>query len=201
MPTAIQILIGQKFGRLTVVTEDHKDGRIKWRCLCACGTECITLASRLQRGITKSCGCYRKEMTGPRVQTHGMTFTPIYKIWVGMKNRCSNKHDKSYARYGALGITVCKRWQKFEYFYADMGAPAPGLSIERRNGKLGYMKSNCYWATKQEQTWNRSNTIWISFAGRKMPRNVWAKELGMADATLQSRINRMPLKQALVRRK
>jgi len=57
-------LVGQKFGRLTVVKFSHvRDSRTYWLCKCDCGTEVIVLGGSLRSGRTKSCGCYRKEKT------------------------------------------------------------------------------------------------------------------------------------------
>lgn len=55
-------MIGQTFGRLTVVAEapPRKNHR-RWLCRCTCGTEKIIEESHLKNGHTKSCGCYRRE--------------------------------------------------------------------------------------------------------------------------------------------
>lgn len=60
-------LIGQKFGRLTVVSRlsDHSNGW-KWHCICDCGNEIDVVGSSLKHGTTKSCGCLAKET---RIQT------------------------------------------------------------------------------------------------------------------------------------
>jgi len=52
-------LIGQKFGGLTVV--DYK-GKSHWLCKCNCGNTTNVVANSLRQGITKSCGCFKKEM-------------------------------------------------------------------------------------------------------------------------------------------
>jgi hypothetical protein len=43
-----------------------------------------------------------------------------YKIWRNMIYRCCCKSDKSYKYYGGKGVTVCKRWHRFDYFFADI---------------------------------------------------------------------------------
>lgn len=56
-------LTGQKFGKLTaieVVRSDPICGKI-WRCQCECGNYTEIPASRLINGITRSCGCLRRE--------------------------------------------------------------------------------------------------------------------------------------------
>ena len=51
-------LIGQKFGRLTVIeyAGSHYDGAM-WKCHCDCGKTTIVHARFLKRGGVKSCGC------------------------------------------------------------------------------------------------------------------------------------------------
>ena len=50
--------IGKRFGNLTVVSYDGRDGgKHYWRCLCDCGKETRSCQSNLQSGHTRSCGC------------------------------------------------------------------------------------------------------------------------------------------------
>lgn len=56
-------MIGQKFGRLTVLkqAENDKWRNVRWLCQCTCGN-LITVYDRfLKKGYTKSCGCLRRE--------------------------------------------------------------------------------------------------------------------------------------------
>ena len=60
-------LIGQRFGRLTVVSRaENKCGRTNWHCKCDCGNERDILAINLTRGFTKSCGCLHNEQLRER---------------------------------------------------------------------------------------------------------------------------------------
>jgi hypothetical protein len=99
--------------------------------------------------------------------THGMYRTPTHVCWMNMLQRCNNPKSTSYRLYGAAGIKVCRRWRTFENFFSDMGS-RPGLeySIDRKNGKLGYWKSNCRWATRSEQARNRNNNHFIKLFGK-----------------------------------
>lgn len=56
-------LIGQKFGRLTVIKDSNqrKNNRIVWECQCECGNITYACTNDLTTGNTKSCGCYHKE--------------------------------------------------------------------------------------------------------------------------------------------
>lgn len=57
-------LIGQKFGKLTVIERDGSDkrGEAKWICECSCPakTKISVLGSNLRTGHTMSCGCERR---------------------------------------------------------------------------------------------------------------------------------------------
>ena len=58
----INDLTGQKFGRLLVIDRvENQNGNIRYLCKCDCGTEKIFYAENLRRGLTTSCGCFRKE--------------------------------------------------------------------------------------------------------------------------------------------
>jgi hypothetical protein len=72
-----------------------------------------------------------------------------------MLQRCFNPNHAGYRYYGARGITVYHRWLKFENFYADIGDPPPGLSIDRIDNDGNYEPGNCRWATPAEQIRNR----------------------------------------------
>lgn len=58
-------LIGKKFGRLTVIelSPIQKNNNTYWRCQCDCGNIKDIKSTNLKSGITKSCGCYRREQT------------------------------------------------------------------------------------------------------------------------------------------
>lgn len=62
-------LIGQKYGRLTVIdrAEDYispsGDHVACWLCKCDCGNEKVVKGSSLKRGNTKSCGCLAREIS------------------------------------------------------------------------------------------------------------------------------------------
>ncbi len=78
-----------------------------------------------------------------------------YWTWAGMKSRCLNPKHKNYHQYGGAGITVCEKWMTWAGFLEDMGERPEGKTLDRIDGKLGYNKSNCRWATKKEQIDNR----------------------------------------------
>lgn len=56
-------LVGQKFGRLTVLSmsDIHNDSCKYWNCICDCGNTAVVSGSSLRLGRTRSCGCLRTE--------------------------------------------------------------------------------------------------------------------------------------------
>ena len=93
-------------------------------------------------------------MLGESTTTHGLSKHPLYLTWKGMRNRCNNPRTPRYSDYGGRGIKVCKRWDKFENFLADMGEKPPGMSLDRKNNNGNYTPRNCRWATPAEQRKN-----------------------------------------------
>src|SRR5262245_50975043 len=113
--------------------------------------------------------------------SHGRR-TPEYKSWDLMKSRCYNPHDRSYARYGGRGITVCKRWRySFANFLADMGPrPSPRHSLDRFPDQNGnYEPGNCRWATRKQQANNRHGNRLLTHEGLTLTTSQWSERLGM----------------------
>lgn len=55
-------LIEQVFGKLTVLELDHVEkSKRYWKCQCECGNTTVVREGNLRHGITKSCGCLKKE--------------------------------------------------------------------------------------------------------------------------------------------
>lgn len=128
----------------------------------------------------------------PRVVTHGMSKTPMYKAWHTMKTRCSGKAiGKTRKTYFERGIRVCDRWQKFENFLDDMGLP-PGndYSIDRIDNDGDYEPGNCRWATWEQQANNTSTNHVVEFHGQSKTVAQWAKEVGIKPNTLLHRLRR-----------
>lgn len=162
-------LTGRKFGRLAVRTEaGRKQGSILWLCSCDCGNEILVTGCHLrQLPGTRSCGCAKRErlqaLAPARLEAnlrHGHAGrgekSRAYHSWDAMIQRCTNPKTKAYKNYGGRGIQVCVRWREsFEAFLADMGEPAIGMTIDRRNNDGNYEPYNCRWATRDQQSANQ----------------------------------------------
>lgn len=198
--------IGKKYGRLEVLREgkgfaDKNDIHYKsYICKCECGEETEVTMSNLHSGGTTSCGCYATEKLIKRSTIHGKSRSREYKIWSGIKDRCSNPECSIYWRYGERGITYDPKWETFEGFWEDMkNGYGDDLSIDRIDGKGNYTKENCRWATDSEQALNREDSLAISVNGVPVGIEFLAKFFGLKRPTLYSRLQRgWGLKRALL---
>jgi len=191
-------LTGQRFGRLVVIkrVENTKTGQTRWLCLCDCGKEKVIYGNSLRQELTKSCGCLSIEITVKRNFKHGHSkreqYSKTYRVWDHVLQRCNNPNCKAYKDYGGRGITVCKRWMKFENFLEDMGEyPRKGYSIERTNNNLGYYKKNCKWATRKEQSRNRRSNRNYTFNNKSRCKTDLAKEYGISVSLLTHRLDKL----------
>lgn len=65
-------LIGQQFGRLTVIRRvENQNGKICWLCQCECGNTKIVTREHFRRGGTKSCGCLSHTRSNKKIIDNG----------------------------------------------------------------------------------------------------------------------------------
>ena len=197
-------LTGKKFGRLTVIkrVENDKSGFSQWLCKCDCGNEKIVRATSLLKGEIVSCRCYQREAIAKSTIKHRMIHTPLYNIWLNMKNRCNNPNNKSYKHYGGRGIKVCDEWQNdYMSFYTWCMAHGykKGLSLDRINNDGNYEPTNCRWVTQQVQLNNTRRCKMITMDGKTQSLSDWAREYNVPiERTRQRVVNRgWGLKEAL----
>lgn len=199
-------LINKRFGRLLVVklsNKQDKDNRKLWGCHCDCGNEVFISSYRLTSKNTRSCGCFRKDFLKQSKTIHGFTsykkvIGKEYNSWAAMIQRCNNPNNISYKNYGAKGIKVCKRWEKFENFIKDMGKkPSINHSIDRIDIRKGYSPNNCRWATRSEQANNTSRNRFITYNGTTMTLKQWSHKLGISQTTLAERLQKWSIEKAL----
>lgn len=192
MPSKLELL-GERFGRLLVISESGRDrhGAVMWFCLCDCGNATVVRGSQLTHGVTQSCGCgIAAAASKPR--THGQSRSPLWIRWRAMRDRCENPNKKGYADYGGRGIKVCERWLAFENFAADMGPTFnPSLELDRYPDNDGnYEPGNCRWATRSEQQLNRRSNHRVAWRGVTLTVKEWSARLGIKPNTIIYRLKR-----------
>lgn len=189
MPKA-RDLTGFVYGRLTAISRVGQRGHnTVWRCRCACGTETDVLQCNLLTGNSTSCGCWLREMVGDMFRTHGDSGSREWRLWKDMLTRARNTRRPSAGRYSLRGIGVCKRWEKYENFIADMGRrPSPEHSLDRKNNDRGYSKANCRWATRSQQARNTSRNVLTTWKGETHCSVDWAEIFGVSRSAFAYRL-------------
>lgn len=183
------MMIGKKFGKLTVIEEVQKrskNGHKQYKCICDCGNIKIVRGDTLKNGSSRSCGCSQGVM-------HGYSKSKLYKILNGMKNRCYNKNAYNYSYYGGRCITICDDWlNDFMTFYdwAINSGYKEGLSIDRIDVNGNYDPNNCRWKTSKQQCNNKRNNIKLTYKGKTQTLSQWADELGINYNTVATRYHR-----------
>lgn len=178
------------------------DLRRRARYRCECGVEILAFVYNVTSGHTRSCGCLRRIVTAERSMTHGHKSgghrSRAYASWVGMKSRCTNPNRPDYQNYGGRGITFDPAWSSFERFFADMGEPGQGETLDRIDNSQGYSEANCRWASWAIQNLNKRTCVRYTFNGKSQTLSEWARETGIGRVTILKRIQRgVPLELAL----
>lgn len=111
---------GQKFGKLLIIAGAgyNRWKAAQWFCRCDCGTEKIILGYNLKNGVTKSCGCLRREKMAEAGRNgrgeknnnykHGQTGTKALECRMSAKRRALKKNQ----------IAVNYNQEKVDYLYS-----------------------------------------------------------------------------------
>ena len=113
------IKIGDKFGRLTVVEKDvdrvkkerelgKKGVPTYWLCICDCSSKntVSVSTSSLKRGLTKSCGCFRRESTTKFNKTKSRDVRVSNELGEEMKLCTKCGREKPLHQFHKQGATV-----------------------------------------------------------------------------------------------
>ena len=128
-----------------------------------------------------------RKPSGQFAKTHGLTRTPVWNAWKGMRDRCRYKYDKYHH---GRGIIVCERWETFMNFYTDMGCPPAGYQLDRIEGNKNYEPSNCRWVTPTQNSNNKSNNKFRTYNGETRTLSNWARKAGLSPRTFAQRIRK-----------
>lgn len=177
-------LVGKRFGAFTVIRQNGSDksGYVLWECLCGCGNASFVRGASLTSGNSTQCKkCVNR--------THGLSSTNFYKVWQGMKTRCTNHKSINFHNYGGRGISYDIKWEQFENFYRDMfSGYEDGLTLERKNNFKGYSKENCEWVTPKEQNKNMRCNVYIDYQGNKLSPTTIAEMTGLTRYAIYHRL-------------
>lgn len=184
---AVIDMSGVRYGSVVAIAPTGRCASrdVAWEFLCDCGITFTASGYAFRSGRRTTCPECASALCGASSVTHGMTNTPEYRIWTGIKKRCYNNKQKAYPNYGGRGIRVCDKWlNSFDAFFSDMGErPSARHSIERIDVNGDYAPSNCKWATPIEQANNKRVTVRID----GIPIAELSRETGIKHATLYAR--------------
>lgn len=188
--TKYQVNVGDKFGDWVVLDNTLRDNKKRRHCLCecTCGTQSTVLYYNLVYGASCGCGCGKNMKTAARNRTHGLSHTKAYKAWCSMWTRCSNKNAGCHSSYEVRSPPDI--WRQFDAFYSEMGDCPEGLTLERKDNTKPYEPGNCIWATRAQQSLNRSNVTKVVFEGTPMSLKKACSIVGLVYTTVVSRLKR-----------
>lgn len=106
-------LTDQRFGRLKVEKRAKtvaRNGNVCWQCLCDCGNRVVVEGYALRKGITRSCGCLRREVSR-RNARHNESFLNaqggalVNKNGIGYSSLIKSKRNRT----GVIGVSFDKK--------------------------------------------------------------------------------------------
>ena len=182
-------LSGKRFGHWTVIRYTiTKPGGAYWLCQCDCGKISEVHGGNLKSGKSTNCGCLRKKHI-----THGLSKTRIYNIYIQIKERCYNKNNPAYPRYGGRGIEMCDDWKEsFESFrnWSMSNGYSEELTIDRIDNNGNYCPDNCRWVSYEIQANNTRKNIYVSINGDVKTLSQWCRKTGVLYTTAYQRLRR-----------
>ncbi len=146
-------IVGQTHGRYKILSFFKKDRRSYFEVVCSEGhlLSCVRADYFFKSSnICSACYIYNEQYK-----------SRTYNSWDAMIQRCTNENNRTYPRYGGIGISVYDDWLLpgglgWKNFYAYMGDCPDGMTLDRYPNKFGnYEPGNVRWATNSEQGYNQ----------------------------------------------
>jgi len=136
-----------------------QNSKHKYRCgiyeCTKCGCHFRGLTATIKKRNIETCPKCSKIAVN---SIHGMTGTRIYRIWKGIKNRCTNHKSKHFENYGGRGISICNDWMINPMSFIEwsmINGYDENLTIDRIDNDGNYEPSNCRWTTMEVQARNK----------------------------------------------
>lgn len=173
--TKTRLNVGDVIRNWTVkeIHGDPYDLATRVTAACRCGKDdgdsILTVKTVLYHAAAASCRACR-----PTRNKYGIPSAVIYSLnkrWYMMMQRCYNKKDPRYARYGGRGITVAKEFHEcIEYcnFVYNMPGFDLGLTVDRADNDGNYCRENLRLVTQKTQARNVERNITIEYQGQRM---------------------------------
>ncbi len=143
---SISDLVGQKFGRLTVLELAYTNGRSYWKCECDCGNSAIVQGKQMSSGKTRSCGCLQDE-------TRRALSGEKHPNWRGNKVKYRTLHTRMYPLVHTDGVCeICLKKKK--------------LDLANKSGKYLHKITDWTWLCRRchrriDTGWTFKKTHWM----------------------------------------
>jgi|SRR6478752_275056 len=132
-------------------------------------------------------------------KTHGLSKSPLYKLWATVKNRCYNKNDRIYSEYGGRGVRMCDEWrdnpEAFMEWCKDNGWQN-GLQIDKDIIAMSqglvpdiYSPERCQFVTPKINGTATRKSRYIEYNGVSKTLAQWSDELGISRTTILMRLD------------
>jgi hypothetical protein len=140
---------GIRYGRLVVISraENNKRGQSRWKCVCDYGETKIVEGTRLQSGMTRSCGCLIKD-THRKVHFKDLTGIRVGRLTVLRKTTLVYKQ-------GWKWLVRCDCGTEREYFAREIREDR-AKSCGCYRGELISIKKRTHGKTNTRAYWMRS---------------------------------------------
>ena len=115
----------------------------------------------------------------------------IRYVYYDMLKRCYKETDIHYKDYGGRGITVCDEWKSDccnFFMWAKENGYKAGLQLDRKNNDKGYYPDNCHWVVPVINSYNKRNTVKITFKGETHNLKDWEDITGISRFILYDRL-------------
>lgn len=145
----------KRYGKLTALYMVRQKSRVCWFCKCDCGGEAIVHASSLQQGITKSCGCIKRDICIARNKAGFKGYKELQGNFVGIIRRNAKIRglkfelepqylyellEKQGHRCALSGVELC--------FGNKRKNIEQTASLDRIDSDKGYIVGNVQWVHK-----------------------------------------------------
>lgn len=144
----IDVAVGTRFGCLKVLSraKNSKDNRVRYRCICDCGTIKLVRSQHLRRGNTVSCGkCFLWKKAAGDKYSFSYLFKG-YKSKAKQRNLAFELDEEQFRNITSANCWYCNappskpsvRKDRYKYWkiYVYNG-------VDRLDSSLGYILGNC----------------------------------------------------------
>lgn len=161
-------LVGEVFGRLTVVEETDRDPKYPtdrmWLCRCVCGGERKVRTGFLNSGKAASCGCMNRERIRRFSQScrkgcGGVTGS----LWHTLKTNASRRGLTLSLTPEQAWLLYLKQCGRCALSNLPIELPERGrrhtASLDRKDNSLPYTLDNVWWVHKDVNFMKRDHTL------------------------------------------